>query len=93
MEEDIVLESSKAPEFDDFTVFCEMPKEVWKLCRCSNTVECFIEELRRRLDPARIAAADKSLDKIIHTVATEQQKRWDRQKLPSTHISRLRKAA
>ncbi len=80
-------------DFEDFTVFYEMPKELWGLCRCSNTIERFIEELRRRLDPARISAADKSLDKIVYAVASEQQKRWDRQKLPKTHESRLRMAA
>ncbi len=87
------LVAKAGDEFDDFTRFFDMPQAMWGLCRCSNTIERFIEEIRRRLDPARIAVADKSLDKIIHTVATEQQKRWDRQKLPSTHISRLRKAA
>ena len=48
---------------------------------------------RRSKRCVRLAVADKSLDKIIHAVASEQQKRWDRQKLPSTHISRLRKTA
>jgi len=70
-----------------------MPERFTEHLRCSNIIERFNEELRRRLDPARIAVADKSLDKIIYAVATEQQKRWDRQKLPSTHLNRLRKAA
>ncbi len=80
-------------DFEDFTVFYEMPKELWGLCRCSNTIERFIEELRRRLDPARIATADKSLDKIVYAVASEQQKRWDKQKLHKTREGSLRMAA
>jgi len=51
-----------------------MPERFTEHLRCSNIIERFNEELRRRLDPARIAVADKSLDKIIYAVATEQQK-------------------
>jgi putative transposase len=87
------LVAKAGDEFEEFTRFFDQPQELWGLCRCSNIIERFNEELRRRLDPARIAVADKSLDKIIYAVATEQQKRWDRQKLPSTHLNRLRKAA
>jgi transposase-like protein len=87
------LVAKAGDEFEDFTRFFDQPQELWGLCRCSNIIERFNEELRRRLDPSRIAVADKSLDKIVHVVATEQQKRWDRQKLPSTHLNRLRRAA
>ena len=72
----VILPTSRPPwKADNDCIHNEdMPERFTEHLRCSNIIERFNEELRRRLDPARIAVADKSLDKIIYAVATEQQK-------------------
>ena len=55
------------------------------ITRSSNLVERFVEEVRRRLKPARGMQNEFVLEKLLYAVATAQQERWNRLKV---HTSR-----
>jgi transposase-like protein len=72
-------------DLEDYLRFFEEDRKYWTITRSSNLIERFMEELRRRLKPARGMQNEFELDKLVYGVATAQQERWNRLKV---HTSR-----
>lgn len=72
-------------DLEDYMRFFDEDRKFWTITRSSNLIERFMEELRRRLKPARGMQNEFELDKLVYGVATAQQARWDRLKV---HTSR-----
>jgi len=72
-------------DLEDYLRFFDEDRKYWTITRSSNLIERFMEELRRRLKPARGLQNEFELDKLVYGVATAQQERWNRLKV---HTSR-----
>lgn len=72
-------------DLDDYLRFFDEGPKFWMITRSSNLVERFVEEVRRRLKPARGMQNEFELEKLLYAVATAQQERWNRLKV---HTSR-----
>lgn len=64
--------------FDDHVRFFDEPQRLWTLLRCTNLIERFNRELRRRLDPAGAMHSELEVAKLVWTVSEAQQTRWAR---------------
>lgn len=62
--------------FDDHVRFFEEPQRLWTLLRCTNLIERFNRELRRRLDPAGAMHSELEVGKLVWSVSQAQQNRW-----------------
>jgi transposase-like protein len=63
--------------FDDHIRFFQEPERLWTLLRCSNLIERFNRELRRRLDSAGAMQSELEVSKIMWAVSEAQEKRWN----------------
>lgn len=68
-------------DLEDYLRFYDEDPKYWTITRSSNLIERFMEELRRRLKPARGMQNEFVLEKLVYGVATSQQARWDRRKV------------
>lgn len=64
--------------FDDHVRFFAEPERFWTLLRCTNLIERFNRELRRRLDPAGAMHSELEVGKLVWSVSQAQQGRWAR---------------
>jgi putative transposase len=64
--------------FEDHIRFFAEPEKFWTLLRCTNLIERFNRELRRRLNPAGAMHSELELSKLVWSVSQEQEKRWAR---------------
>lgn len=64
--------------FDDHVRFFDEPASLWTLLRCTNLIERFNRELRRRLDSAGAMHSELEVSKIVWSVAQAQHRRWAR---------------
>lgn len=64
--------------FDDHVRFFDEPAAVWTLLRCTNLIERFNRELRRRLDSAGAMHSELEVSKFVWSVAQAQHRRWAR---------------
>ena len=64
--------------FDDHVRFFGEPLHLWTLLRCTNLIERFNRELRRRLDSAGAMHSELEVSKFVWTVSQAQQGRWAR---------------
>lgn len=64
--------------FDDHVRFFDEPQRLWTLLRCTNLIERFNRELRRRLDPAGAMHSELEVGKLVWAVSEAQQTRWAR---------------
>ena len=64
--------------FQDHVRFFAEPENFWTLLRCTNLIERFNRELRRRLNPAGAMHSELELGKLVWSVSQEQEKRWGR---------------
>lgn len=62
--------------FDDHVRFFDEPAAVWTLLRCTNLIERFNRELRRRLDSAGAMHSELEVSKFVWSVAQAQHRRW-----------------
>jgi len=65
--------------FNDHIRFFEEPAKIWALLRCTNLIERFNRELRRRLNSAGAMHSELEVSKLVWGVSTAQQSRWQRQ--------------
>lgn len=72
-------------DLEEYLHFFDEEPKYWMITRSSNLVERFVEEVRRRLKPARGMQNEFELEKLLYAVATAQQERWNRHKV---HTSR-----
>lgn len=63
-----------------FTNFFDQPKNRWSLLRSSNFIERFNREIRRRLKPAGAIHSEHELFKLLWSVSTNQEARWNNRK-------------
>lgn len=64
--------------FDDHVRFFDEPAAVWTLLRCTNLIERFNRELRRRFDSAGAMHSELEVSKFVWSVSQAQQRRWAR---------------
>ena len=64
--------------FDDHVRFFVEPEGFWTLLRCTNLIERFNRELRRRFDPAGAMHSELEVSKLVWSVSQAQQGRWAR---------------
>lgn len=64
--------------FEDHIRFFNEPQRLWTLLRCTNLIERFIRELRRRLDSAGAMHSEMEVSKLVWSVSQAQQARWAR---------------
>lgn len=64
--------------FDDHVRFFAEAENFWTLLRCTNLIERFNRELRRRLDPAGAMHSELEVSKLVWAVAEAQKARWSR---------------
>lgn len=64
--------------FEDHIRFFAEPQNLWTLLRCTNLIERFNRELRRRLDPAGTMHSELEVSKLVWAVAEAQKSRWSR---------------
>jgi transposase-like protein len=64
--------------FEDHIRFFDEPATVWTLLRCTNLIERFNRELRRRLDSAGAMHSELEVSKFVWSVAQAQHRRWAR---------------
>lgn len=64
--------------FEDHARFFAEPEKFWTLLRCTNLIERFNRELRRRLDPAGAMHSELEVGKLVWAVAQAQKSRWCR---------------
>lgn len=64
--------------FEDHVRFFGEPEKFWTLLRCTNLIERFNRELRRRLDPAGAMHSELEVSKLVWAVAEAQKSRWSR---------------
>ena len=64
--------------FDDHIRFFDEPERLWTLLRCTNLIERFNREMRRRLDPAGAMHSELEVSKFVWSVSQAQQARWAR---------------
>lgn len=64
--------------FEDHIRFFVEPEKLWTLLRCTNLIERFNRELRRRFDPAGAMHSELEVGKLVWSVSQEQEKRWAR---------------
>jgi transposase-like protein len=50
----------------------------WTLLRCTNLIERFNRELRRRFDSAGAMQSELEVSKLVWSVSQAQQARWQR---------------
>jgi putative transposase len=72
-------------DLEEYMRFFDEEPKYWIITRSSNLVERFVEEVRRRLKPARGMQNEFELEKLLYAVAMAQQERWNRHKV---HTSR-----
>lgn len=63
---------------ESFTRFFDEPRPYWTLLRCTNLLERFNRELRRRLDSAGAMQSELEVLKLVWAVSVAQEKRWTR---------------
>jgi putative transposase len=66
---------------DSFLKFFSQPKHFWTVLRSTNIIERFNRELRRRLRPAGAMHSEDELWKLVWSVSSDQQARWEKRKL------------
>lgn len=64
--------------FDDHVRFFDEPAPLWTLLRCTNLIERFNRELRRRFDSAGAMHSELEVSKFVWSVAQAQHRRWAR---------------
>lgn len=64
--------------FEDHVRFFDEPATVWTLLRCTNLIERFNRELRRRFDSAGAMHSELEVSKFVWSVAQAQHRRWAR---------------
>jgi putative transposase len=64
--------------FEDHVRFFAEPEKFWTLLRCTNLIERFNRELRRRLNPAGAMHSELEVGKLVWAVAEAQKVRWAR---------------
>lgn len=64
--------------FEDHIRFFNEPAALWTLLRCTNLIERFNRELRRRLDSAGAMHSELEVSKFVWSVSQAQQARWAR---------------
>jgi transposase-like protein len=74
-----------------FLRFHNEPQYLWRTLRSTNLIERFNREIRRRLNSVGTMHGENVLHKLLWCVATEQEKRWTKTKLPT--VKELKKAA
>jgi transposase-like protein len=77
--------------FEDHIRFFDEPAAVWTLLRCTNLIERFNRELRRRFDSAGAMHSELEVSKFVWSVSQAQQARWARAWKPrgTLRVSRL----
>ncbi|MDD5657352.1 MAG: IS256 family transposase [Elusimicrobia bacterium] len=63
--------------FEDHVRFFAEPDKFWTLLRCTNLIERFNRELRRRLNPAGAMHSELKVSKLVWAVAEAQKSRWN----------------
>lgn len=67
-----------ARRFEDHIRFFDEPESLWTLLRCTNLIERFNRELRRRLHSAGAMHSELEVSKLVWSVSQAQQARWAR---------------
>lgn len=80
-------------DLEDYLRFFDEESKYWTITRSSNLVERFVEEVRRRLKPARGMQNEFELEKLLYAVVTAQQERWNRLKVHTSRKEKLNQAA
>ena len=66
---------------DAFMRFFDEPKHLWTVLRSTNLIERFNLEIRRRLNPVGAMHSEDELFKLLWSVSTQQEARWNKRKL------------
>ena len=80
-------------DIEEYLLFFDEDPKFWIITRSSNLVERFVEEIQRRLKPARGMQNEFELEKLLYAVATAQQERWNRLKVHTSRKENLTTAA
>jgi transposase-like protein len=71
-----------------FLAFMAEDKAIWTTLRSSNLIERFNRELRRRLRPAGAMQAEGEVWKLVWSVSTEHERRWETKRVRGAkHLS------
>jgi transposase-like protein len=65
---------------DAFTKFFDHPCNRWSFLRSTNFIERFNREIRRRLNPAGAIQSEHELFKLLWSVSSNQEVRWNKRK-------------
>jgi len=80
-------------DLEEYLLFFDEDPKFWMITRSSNLVERFVEEIRRRLKPARGMQNEFELEKLLYTVAMAQQERWNHLKVHTSRKEKLPRVA
>lgn len=73
-----------------FLHFFDQPQQLWTILRSTNLIERFNREIRRRLNPAGAMHSEHELFKLLWSISTQQEVRWNKRKIYSFKERKIR---
>ena len=79
--------------FDDHVRFFDEPASLWTLLRCTNLIERFNRELRRRFDSAGAMHSELEVSKFVWSVSQAQHARWQKEPWKARGVLKVQRFA